>query len=166
MRRLRWLAPLLVLAAAAAIAVTTFADSRRSAAGPFRVEKLHGSLFRTGSLYWVRLRAIVCDPHPDRGGTYPEEIDITHFIVSRGRRRWRPARIVRDRPAWLVSLGETWRGRSCGPVQVEDPITPEHYDAVDIGNPLACYGVSLAIVAHHGQRARKRTIVSCGARNP
>jgi hypothetical protein len=157
-----------VLSIAAVIALTTRAAGRSPSSSSFRIEKLHGSLFRTGSLYWVRLRATVCDPHPAPGGTYPAEIDVTHFVVSNknGRRHWWFARAVRDRAPWLVPLDETWKGKSCGPVQVDDPITPGHYGVESIGNPLTCYGVSLAIVAHHGQRARRRTIVSCGKRNP
>ncbi len=139
--------------------------SSKGAPKRFRIDKLAGSMFRADSLYWVRLRATVCDPHPDRGDTYPSEIGVTHFFVSKRKsgRSWWPARAVRDRAPWLVPLGEGWGGKECGPVQVEDPITPEHYGVESLGNPLGCYGVSLTIVAGK-RRASKRAIVSFGRR--
>lgn len=94
--------------------------------------------------------------------TYPSEIRITHFAVSVSPSPWRPVRTVIDQPAWLVPFGETWQGKACGNVVVEDPIPPEYLGAENLGNPTGCYGVELTISV--GTRhATKRVIVKCGA---
>jgi len=105
----------------------------------------------------------VCDPSPVKGGTYSTEIRITHYVVTKSRQNWWPARTAIDHAPWLVPLGETWRGKPCGPVVLEDPITPEHYGVESLGNPLACYGVGLTIKALRRQAAR-RAIVTCRPR--
>ena len=150
------------------LVLTTSASSHRSVPARFTITKLNGSLFKqgrssAGPLYWLRLRATVCDPSPVKGGTFPTEIRITHFVVTKSRTSWWPARTVIDHAPWLVPLGETWGGKPCGPVVLEDPITPEHYGVESLGNPLACYGVGLTIKAR-GRQATRRAIVTCKPR--
>ena len=129
-----------------------------------RIVKLRGSVVRLGTmsgyrLLGVRLRATVCVGSPQ--AVYPDAIGVTHYVVTRSRKRWRPARSVVDHAPWLVPIGETWHGKPCGPVVVEDPITPDHYGVESLGNPLSCYGVRLTIEAD-GKRATRRAIVRCG----
>jgi hypothetical protein len=148
--------------------VLTTSASPRPTPSRFNITKLSGSLFTegrwsAGPLYWVRLRATVCDPSPSKGGTYPTEIRITHFAVIKSTNDWWPARIVIDHAPWLVPLGETWGGKACGPVILEDPIPLDHYGVESLGNPLACYGVGLTIKAA-GKQASKRAIVTCKPR--
>jgi len=134
-----------------------------------RLAALEGSLVRLGSesgstLYGVRLRATLCLSSPAAARTtYPSEIRITHFAVSKSRRRWWPARTTIDRAPWLVPFGETWGGKPCGSVVVEDPIPPQHYGVESLGNPTGCYGVSLTIEAG-GAIATRRAVVKCGRR--
>jgi hypothetical protein len=160
MRQARWLLAL-VLVAGASLAVVLAVPGHGSTSPSFRIDQLHGSVLHQGSLYWLRLRARVCHSHPL--SVYPEEIDVGHYHVYKG--RWWAARTVRDHAPWLVPLGETWHGRHCGPVVIEDPLTPEHYGVESIGNPIGCYGASLTLVIDD-RRASKRTIVTCGSANP
>jgi hypothetical protein len=154
---------LLTLAPACA---TTSQHPRRPAGPTLRIEKLRGTVVRLGTmngyrLLGVRLRATVCVGFGSPQGVYPDAIGVAHYVVTRSRKRWWPARSVIDHAPWLVPLGETWHGRSCGHVVVEDPITPDHYGVESLGNPLSCYGVRFSIEAD-GQRASRRTIVRCG----
>jgi hypothetical protein len=133
----------------------------------FRIQSLEGSVIKLGSwsptgqpLYGVRLRATVCmkssrDVYPDFG--------ITHFLLAGvPQRRWQLVRRVFDRPTWLVPLGEGWRGKDCGPVEVTDPIPPTHYGGVEqLGNPYSCYGAAFTIKAGAAS-ATKRLVVQCG----
>jgi hypothetical protein len=100
--------------------------SARPAAPALRIEKLSGSIHRIGpSFYAVRLKATVCMRSASEArNTYPREIRITHFAVSGTPRRWWPARTVIDRAPWLVPIGETWHGRACGAISVEDRSHP------------------------------------------
>jgi hypothetical protein len=149
------------------------ASSRATAAGLLRIEKLNGALVRLGTwgsganasaLYGVRLRATLClGSAAEAVKTYPSEITITHFAVRRSPQRWWAARTAIDRAPWLVPFGESWRGKRCGPVVLEDPIPSDHYGVESLGNPNGCYGVSLAIRAG-ASRTAKRTIVKCGPR--
>jgi hypothetical protein len=116
------------------------------------------------ALYGVRLQATVClRSASEARKTYPTEITITHFAVTRSPTRWRPARTVSDRAPWLVPFGETWKGQRCGPVQLEDPIPSDHYGVESLGNPNGCYGVALTIKTD-ATRATKRAIIKCGPR--
>jgi hypothetical protein len=137
---------------------------RRPAVATLRVVKLRGSVVKLGTmngyrLLGVRLRATVCVGSPQ--AVYPDAIGVTHYVVTRSRKRWWPARSVVDHPPFLVPIGETWHGRPCGPVVVEDPITPDHYGVESLGNPLSCYGVRFTI-EDGGRRASRRAIVRCG----
>lgn len=130
-----------------------------------RIRKLTGNVVTLGSwsgypLIGVRLRAIVC-VRGTRAAIYPDEFRVTHFSVIRNRRVWRWRRTTIDRPMWLVPLGETWGGKPCGPVTVEDAISPNHYGAESLGNELGCYGVALSIKAG-GSRDSRRAIIQCG----
>jgi PASTA domain len=61
-----------------------------------------------------------------------------------------------------VPLRESWQGKPCGPVQVDDPIPPEHAGGVEqLGNPWSCYGVALTISAGK-RKATKRAAIQCG----
>jgi hypothetical protein len=148
-----------------AVALSASAAPQTARVEPFRIERLVGSVFRygtwSGGTVWaVRLRATLCDRSPPKGGRYLSEFDITHFAVSRERGTWYPARKVLDRPAWLVPLNETWIGRPCGPVTLEDAVPPEHYAIESLGNPRECYGVGLTIRAG-AVSASRRVIVTC-----
>lgn len=112
------------------------------------------------SLVGVRLRATVCI----RGtatAIYPDEFRLTHYEVVRNKRVWWPRRTTIDRPMWLVPFGETWGSKPCGPVHIEDAISPNHYDVRSLGNPFSCYGVGLTIRSGQLQDS-KRTIIQCG----
>jgi hypothetical protein len=74
-------------------------------------------------------------------------------MVGRAERR-RPRPVARP-------FGETWHGKGCGPVLVEDPIPWDHYSVESLGNPLTCYGVELTIRVGKS-RASRRAIVRCG----
>lgn len=149
------------------------AAARPAAPGPLQIDKLSGSLVRLGTwgsgangsaLYGVRLRATVClRSAAEALKTYPSEITITHFAVGGSPRRWWQARTVIDRAPWLVPFGESWRGKRCGRVLLEDPIPSDHYGVESLGNPNGCYGVALWIRAG-ARRTVKRAIVKCGPR--
>jgi hypothetical protein len=136
-----------------------------AAPASLRIERLTGSVVKYGSmnpgpLWEVRLTAAVCDYAPPKDGTFPDEIRVTHFEVYKS--HWEPRRTTIDHnPPYLVPLQESWRGKPCGPVQVEDPIPSEHYGVESLGNPLSCYGVALTIKAG-GRRASKRAVIRCG----
>jgi hypothetical protein len=130
-----------------------------------RIEKLTGSVAKLGSwqgfpLYGVHLRATVCTN--SNAAIYPDFTIAHYLLVGSPTRRWRLVRKVFDRPPSLVPLQETWRGRRCGPAQVDDAIPPEHTGGVEqLGNPWSCYGVSLTIWA--GKRhATRRIAIQCG----
>ena len=115
-------------------------------------------------LYGVRLRANVClSSAPAALKTYPSEIRITHFAVSKSQKTWWAARTAIDRAPWLVPFGETWQGRACGLVTLEDAIPADHYGVESLGNANGCYGVGLMIKAH-GALASRRTVVTCDRR--
>ena len=123
-----------------------------------------GSRANGYALYGVRLRATLClRSAAEALETYPSEITITHFAVRGSPRRWWPARTAIDRAPWLVPFGETWRGKRCGPVVLEDPIPSEHYGVESLGNSKGCYGVGLTIRAG-ARRTMRRAIVKCGPR--
>jgi hypothetical protein len=163
----------LALGACAALVLTPSAFPRQSGAGALHIHELSGSIQRIGSyaaggqrypLYAVRLRATVCFRSAAEAlKTYPDEFRITHYAVTRKPSRWWRARDVRDNPHWMVPFGETWNGRACGRVFVEDPIPLSHSNLHSLGNPLGCYGVALGIKAARAE-ARKRVIVKCGRR--
>jgi hypothetical protein len=137
---------------------------RRPAVFRLRIVKLRGSVVKLGTmdgyrLLGVRLRATVCVE--GREAVYPDAIGVTHYEVTRSRKSWFPRRSVVDHAPWLVPLEETWHGKSCGPVVVEDPITPDHYGVESLGNPNTCYGVRFTLKAD-GRRATRRAIVRCG----
>jgi hypothetical protein len=137
------------------------------------IHSLTGSIQRIGSyaaggerypLFAVRLRATVCFRSAREAlKTYPDEFRITHYAVTRSPRSWWNARDVRDKPHWMVPFGETWNGKACGPVAIENPIPLSHANLHSFGNPLGCYGVGLGIKAAHAQ-TRKRVLVKCGKR--
>lgn len=161
MRVLLGLLALCVLAPACASSTSARLDEPPS----LRIQKLNGSVAKLGSwqgfpLYGVRLRAIVCVG--SARALYPD-FGITHFVLSGSpTRKWRRVRSVVDRPPWLVPLQESWQGKPCGPVQIEDPIPPQHTGGVEqLGNPYSCYGVALTITAGT-KRASKRAIIQCG----
>lgn len=144
--------------------VTACNDAARGTSS-LRIQKLSGFAVRLGSwsgypLYGVRLKATACDDSPAEGGTYPDEIRITHFAVSRSPASWLAQRTASDVPHWLVPLDETWRGKQCGPVLLEDAIPPDQYVIESLGNPNVCYGVSLTIKAD-GREASRRAIITC-----
>ena len=159
-----------VLGVCAALVLTTSASTRPAAPGPLHIHKLSGSVQKLGSwvsggasyaLLGVRLRATVCLRSPaEAQNSYPSEIRITHFAVSKSPTRWWPARTVIDRAPWLVPFGETWGDSACGVVTLEDPIPPDHYGVESLGNPKNCYGVGLTIKVRDRQ-ASKRAIITC-----
>jgi hypothetical protein len=152
-----------------ALALTSSASTGTAASGSFRIQTLSGSVVRFGTwdsapLYGVRLRARVCFGSASAAlRTYRSEFRITHFAVSRSPMRWRPARIVTDRAPALVPFGESWQGKACGNVLVDDSIPATHYGVESLGNTSGCYGVGLTLQAG-AKRATKRVIVTCGAR--
>ncbi|HUQ22210.1 MAG TPA: hypothetical protein VM049_04275, partial [Gaiellaceae bacterium] len=91
-----------------ALAVSGSASTRPRAGLGLRIETLDGSLVRVGSmessaLYGVRLRVTLRLPSASAAlRTYPSEIRITHFAVSKAGRRWWAARASIDRAPWLV----------------------------------------------------------------
>ncbi len=139
--------------------------------GPLHIHQLYGSVSEVGSyssggatypLFGVRLKATVClRSATEAQDTYPTEIGITHYAVSVSPTRWRPVRVVIDRAPWLVPFGETWDGKACGPVVVDDPIPPGHLGAESLGNPNGCYGAALTIKVG-SLRTTKRVLVRCG----
>jgi hypothetical protein len=154
---------LLGLCALAAACGSTTGPSASSA--PLRIQNLSGSVAKLGSwegspLYGVRLRATVCVGSPK--ALYPD-IGITHFVLSGSpTRKWWRIRTVVDSPPWLVPLQESWQGKECGPVQIDDPIPPEHTGGVEqLGNPYSCYGVAFTIKTGTAS-ASKRAIIQCG----
>ena len=129
-----------------------------------RITKLSGSVVKYygSSVVGVRLRATVCLGSPrETLAFYPDGIGVAHYAVSKQRKQWWLARSVVDHAPWLVPFGETWHGKACGPVVVEDPIPPDHYGAESLGNPLTCYGVRLTLRVG-AKRASRRAIISCG----
>jgi hypothetical protein len=130
-----------------------------------RIERLTGSVARLGTwqghgLYGVRLRARVCTG--SNAEIYPDFTIAHYLLVGAHTRRWVLVRKVFDRPPYLVPLQESWTDKHCGPVQVDDPIPPDHTGGVEqLGNPWSCYGVALTIWA--GKRhATKRAAIQCG----
>ena len=153
--------------------LTPSAFPRHSGPGALHIHELSGSIQQVGSyaaggqrypLYAVGLRARVCfRSAAEAQTTYPREFRITHYAVSKSPPGWWNARDVRDKPRWMVTFGEKWRGRACGAISVEDPIPPSHANLHSLGNPRGCYGVALGIRAGRAE-ARKRVIVKCGDR--
>ena len=99
-----------------AVGVCAFVSSddafgRPVASAALHIEKLSGSIerfgsWRSGSPYGVRLQATVClGSASEARATYPSEIRITHFAVSKSRTRWWAARTVIDHAPWLVPVG-------------------------------------------------------------
>jgi hypothetical protein len=163
----------LAIGVCAAVAVADSASRPTALTGPGRlhIHQLHGAVVKLGrygssgaagqDLLGVRLRATVCvHSAAEALKAYPSAIGVTHFAVSNKTRRWWPARTVVDRAPWLVSLGEGWRGKACGPVWIEDPIPPTHYGVESLGNPNDCYGVAVTIRIG-AATATKRTIIRC-----
>jgi hypothetical protein len=156
------------LVACAVIGVPSSASPPRADAAPGRlhIHELRGTVgkYTYGGdryLQGVALRATVCFRSAAEAlRAYPTAIGVTHFAVSKSRRRWWPARTVVDRAPWLVPFGENWHGRACGRVWVNDPIPPTHYGVESLGNPDNCYGVELTI-AVGASRASKRAIIKC-----
>jgi hypothetical protein len=152
-----------------ALAFGGAASTRSDAQATLRISALKGAVVRLGSidshaLYGVRLEATVCLSSTSAAlNTYPDEIRITHFAVSKSRKRWWAARTSIDRAPWLVPLGEGWHGSACGQVQLEDPIPPDHYGVESLGNSNGCYGVGVTIKAR-GVQASRRVVVTCGRR--
>jgi hypothetical protein len=159
-----------VLGVCAALVLAGSAATRPAAPGPLHIHALTGSVRKLGSwgsggtshpLLGVRLRAAVCLSSPaEAQNSYPSEVRITHFAVSKSPMRWWPARTVIDRAPWLVPFGEGWGDSACGVVTLEDLIPPEHYGVESLGNPKNCYGVSLTIKVR-GRQASKRAIITC-----
>lgn len=157
MRRWIPLAALLVVAlGASALALT-----RRDSAAPpplLRIVSVRGSTFARHGLTWVRVTARVCDGA--RTPTTVTEVDLDHYGVSQNGDTWWLAYATEQRAPWLVSLQETWKGKTCGPVHVEGPIPQEDVTPEALAAPHACYGVNLRIVA--GKRsASKRAVLEC-----
>lgn len=106
-----------VAAASLALALDGQAEARTDAVVQLRITALTGFLVRLGSdggypLYGVRLRATLCLSSPAAARSmYPSEIRITHYAVSKTRRRWWAARTTIDHAPWLVPLGENWAGK-------------------------------------------------------
>jgi hypothetical protein len=153
-----------------ALGVTPSAFPRQSDAESLHIHELRGTIERVGTyrpygpLHAVELRATVClRSAAEALMTYPDEFRVTHYAVTRKPRRWWPARDVRDKPHWMVPFGETWNGKPCGSVRLEDPIPPSHANLHSLGNDAGCYGVALEITAGR-DKARKRVIVKCGPR--
>lgn len=170
MTRLRRMFKTAVLAICTASIVPGSTLARRSSAGLLHIREVTGHVVQLGTwgtggnrspMYGVRLRVDLCVNSPK--STYPEEIRITHYVVTKSPSRWWPAHTSIDRAPWLVPLGETWKGKSCGPVLLEDAVPPGHYGVESLGNPRACYGVGVTIKAR-GQSASGRAIVTCGKR--
>jgi hypothetical protein len=144
-----------------------------SSSDALQIKKLDGSVVKVGTwgsgafahpLYGVRLRATVCFRSASEAlNAYPSSLTIIHYSVNKSRSTWWRARTVIDHPPWLVPFGETWHGRRCGPVALEDPLPSEHYGVESVGNPNACYGVSLTIRVG-ANRATRRAIITCGPR--
>jgi hypothetical protein len=163
----------LALGACAALMLTPSAFPRQSGPGSLHIHELSGSIQQVGSyaaggqrypLFSVRLRATVCFRSAGEAlKIYPDEFRITHYAVTKAPRSWWIARDVRDKPQWMVPFGETWRGRPCGAISVEDPIPVSHANLHSLGNPRGCYGVALGIRAGRAE-ARKRVVVKCGER--
>jgi len=129
-----------------------------------RIEKLTGSVVKLDpkaayAPLWLELHATVCVRSPL--AAYPGAIGVDHYVVSGKPKQWRLARSVVDHAPWLVPMGETWHGRPCGPVLVQDPIPSDHYGVESLGNPLSCYGVRLTIRVGRSH-ASKRAIIQCG----
>jgi hypothetical protein len=169
--RLRWLA----VALCALLLLPGSASPRPAAAGPMHIHRLTASVVELGTygsrgqrytLLGVRLRATVCFRSlAEARNSYPDDFEITHYLVLNSPRRWLRERSVVAQAHWLVPFGETWRG-PCGPVEIEDPVPPEHYGGVHaLGNPRSCYGARLTIQAE-GRRASKRILVQCGGFRP
>jgi hypothetical protein len=143
----------------------SISQPRADTPATLRIEKLTGSVAKLGSwrgyvLYGVRLRATVCTG--SNAEIYPD-FTITHYLLAGSSpRKWTVVRKVFDRPPYLVPLQESWHGKRCGPLHVDDPIPPEHSGGVEqLGNPWSCYGVALTIWA--GRRhATKRAAIQCG----
>jgi hypothetical protein len=160
----------LAAGACAALALVSSAAPRSSAPGPLHIHSLTGSVQKMGTwtsggtsfgLLGVRLKATVCfRTAKEAENTYPSEIRITHYAVSKSGSRWWPARAVVDRAPWLVSFGENWNGKACGIVHLDDPIPPDHYGVESLGNPRNCYGVGLTIRTRAAQ-ATRRAVITC-----
>ncbi|HEX6700306.1 MAG TPA: hypothetical protein VF101_06195 [Gaiellaceae bacterium] len=129
-----------------------------------RIAKLTGSVVALDpkaayAPLWLELHATVCVGSPM--AAYPDGIGVTHYVVSRDRKRWWTARSAVDHAPWLVPMGEMWHGKPCGPVFVHDPIPNDHYGVESLGNPLTWYGARLTITV--GRRhASRRAIIECG----
>ena len=157
-----------VVAAATVVCVSASGcgggGATRAAEPTLRVQSLSASVIKLGSwkrerLYGVRVRAVVCaGSHP----VYPD-VGVAHYVVTPARpMKWVLVRSVIDRPAWLVSLQESWRGKRCGPLEVEDAIPPHHVGGVEqLGNERSCYGVVFSLTAGH-RHASRRAVVQCG----
>jgi len=165
--RLRSLSLGLAVCLVILFAVTASA-APQSTLRPFQIRKLTGSIVKLGTinsggnryaLYGARLQVTICfHSASEANNNYPNEIRTTHYSVSKSRKRWWAARIVSDRAPWLVPFGETWHGKRCGKVEVEDPIPPDHYGVESLGR--ACYGVGVRITVG-SRRASKLAVLTC-----
>jgi hypothetical protein len=164
---IKWMRATHVVLAFCFLATTacgTASEPRADVRPSLGIKRLTGSVAKIGSwdgypLLGVKLRATVCTR--GIGAAYPDEIRITHYDVGGSPKRWSVARTVVDHAPWLVPLGETWHGKSCGLVLLDDAIPPVYYDAVSLGNPNSCYGVRLTIKVG-ARQASRRAIIRCG----
>ncbi|HUQ23048.1 MAG TPA: hypothetical protein VM049_08535 [Gaiellaceae bacterium] len=62
-----------------------------------------------------------------------------------------------------MPFGETWQGKACGQVRLEDAIPARHYGVESLGNANGCYGAGVTIKAG-GAQASRRVVVTCGRR--
>jgi hypothetical protein len=164
---IKWMRATHVVLAFCFLATTacgTASEPRADVRPSLGIKRLTGSVAKIGSwdgypLLGVKMRATVCTR--GIGAAYPDEIRITHYDVGGSPKRWSVARTVVDHAPWLVPLGETWHGKSCGLVLLDDAIPPVYYDAVSLGNPNSCYGVRLTIKVG-ARQASRRAIIRCG----
>jgi hypothetical protein len=151
-------------AVAAAIVVAALAVPAASAhPGPLHIHKVTGKVIRIGDStsyveLGVKLRVTMCLRRAEEA--YPSEIRIAHYTVDKKTKNWWLARISIDHAPWLVPFGETWGGKPCGGITLEDPIPPTHYGVESLGNPNTCYAVGVTIKSGR-ESASKRAIITC-----
>src|SRR5437870_106805 len=127
-----------VLAAAMLTAASLAVSSAPSRRPLLSIERLTGAVVRISRSgyvpFGVRLRATVCFRSAAAAlNSYPSAITIRHFLYTKSLRKWWTARTVVDHAPWLVPFGETWHGKRCGPVLLDDPIPSDHYGAESLG---------------------------------
>jgi hypothetical protein len=152
---------LFLIGATSGTASKALAPSGQAHQGPLHIDKLRAWIAKENGLRWVRVQATVClRSEAEAMRLAPDEFRLTQYIVYKG--RWTPTLILIKPSPWIVSFGDSWSGKACGPVKYRDLFEwPEGF--AGFGSTTNCFGVGFSIKAR-AWRTTKRGTIQCGSR--